>query len=71
MPDILVVDEALATGDSEFKAKAKARIEQFREHAGTVFMVSHSKATILAVCDRVLWMDQGRLLADGTQRKGV
>lgn len=65
VPDILVVDEALATGDAAFKAKAQERIAAFREQAGTVFMVSHSRSSIEKQCDRVLWIDEGRVLADG------
>ncbi|MFX0539029.1 ABC transporter ATP-binding protein [Ornithinimicrobium sp. Y1847] len=65
VPDILVVDEALATGDAQFKERAQERIAQFREQAGTVFMVSHSRTSIEKMCDRVLWIDDGRLLADG------
>lgn len=66
VPDILVVDEALSTGDAQFRERATERIEQIRAEAGTVFVVSHSRGTIEAMCNRVLWMDQGRLLADGT-----
>ncbi|WP_131106298.1 ABC transporter ATP-binding protein [Ornithinimicrobium sufpigmenti] len=66
VPEILVVDEALATGDSSFKDKAEERITELREQAGTVFMVSHSRSSIEKMCDRVLWIDEGRLLADGT-----
>lgn len=66
VPDVLVVDEALATGDAEFKEKASARIEEIRQQAGTVFLVSHSRATIVNSCDRALWIDEGRLLADGS-----
>lgn len=65
VPDILVVDEALATGDADFKERATERIEQIREQAGTVFMVSHSDKTIRARCDRALWLEQGRLIMDG------
>lgn len=65
VPDILVVDEALATGDREFKDKATARIKEIRESAGTVFMVSHSESTIASMCDRALWMDGGRIVMDG------
>lgn len=64
-PDILMIDEALATGDAAFKAKSKARIEQVRENAGTVFLVSHSISTIEAMCNRVLWIHQGQLVMDG------
>ncbi|WP_129786532.1 ATP-binding cassette domain-containing protein [Promicromonospora panici] len=64
-PDILMIDEALATGDAAFKERSKARIEQVRENAGTVFLVSHSISTIEAMCTRVLWMHQGQLVMDG------
>lgn len=68
VPDVLVVDEALATGDSAFKEKAQERIEQFRRQAGTVFMVSHSRSSVEKMCDRALWIDDGQLLADGEPR---
>ncbi|GGK73539.1 ABC transporter ATP-binding protein [Ornithinimicrobium pekingense] len=64
-PDILVVDEALSTGDAHFRARAQERITQIREAAGTVFIVSHSDKTIKSMCTRALWIDEGRLLADG------
>ncbi|GAA1171608.1 ABC transporter ATP-binding protein [Ornithinimicrobium humiphilum] len=64
-PDILVVDEALSTGDAHFRAKANERITRIREQAGTVFIVSHSDKTIQTMCSRALWIDKGRLLADG------
>lgn len=65
VPEILVVDEALATGDAEFRGRATARIQEIREQAGTVFVVSHNRSTIESTCNRVMWMDGGRLLADG------
>lgn len=65
VPDILVVDEALATGDAEFKARATARIQEIRESAGTIFLVSHSAAQIESMCTRGLWLDKGHLIMDG------
>ena len=65
VPDILVVDEALATGDAEFRARAQERIAQIREHAGTVFMVSHNGATIKRQCTRAIWLDRGEVVMDG------
>jgi len=65
VPDILIVDEALATGDEHFRDRATERIEQIREQAGTVFLVAHSRKRIDELCTRVLWMDGGRLLGDG------
>mgnify|MGYP001190335483 CR=1 FL=1 len=65
VPDILVVDEALATGDAEFKARATERVERIREAAGTVFVVSHSGSQIKRMCERALWMERGHLIMDG------
>lgn len=65
VPDILVVDEALATGDAEFKARATERIAQIREQAGTVFLVAHNAATMKEISSRALWMEKGELIMDG------
>lgn len=64
-PDILMIDEALATGDADFRERSKAKIDEIREDAGTVFLVSHSDSTIRKMCTRALWLDRGRVLADG------
>ncbi|MBM6402950.1 ATP-binding cassette domain-containing protein [Phycicoccus sp. CSK15P-2] len=65
VPPVLVVDEALATGDADFRARSRERIEGLRERAGTVFLVSHSAASIRSMCDRAIWLDSGELVADG------
>lgn len=70
-PDVLMIDEALATGDADFRAKSAARIAQIREEAGTVFLVSHSNSSIRQMCDRALWMDQGHLIMDGPTEEVV
>jgi teichoic acid transport system ATP-binding protein len=64
-PDVLMIDEALATGDAEFRAKSKDRIDRIREDAGTIFLVSHSLASVQSICKRALWIDQGLLKMDG------
>jgi len=64
-PDILLVDEALAVGDERFQAKCHDRMAGFREAGKTVMLVSHSLGHVRATCARVLWLDQGRLIADG------
>lgn len=64
-PDILMIDEALATGDATFRQKSKDRIDEIREEAGTIFLVSHSIATVESVCTRVLWIDKGVVRMDG------
>ncbi len=64
-PDILLIDEALNTGDAQFRARTKKRLDEVRAQAGCVFLVSHSLGTIKQMCNRVIWIEQGRLLADG------
>lgn len=65
MPDILIVDEILSVGDSAFQEKSLARITSFRENGGTILMVSHAMETIVTMCQRVAWLDQGQLRAIG------
>lgn len=64
-PEILIIDEALNTGDAQFKDRTRKRMLELLELAGTVFLVSHSMATIADLCNRVVWLDQGELIADG------
>lgn len=63
-PGILLVDEALATGDAAFNAKAAERMNGFLDQAGTVFIVSHSSSTIRKHCNRAIWLHEGEILAD-------
>jgi len=63
--DVLMIDEALATGDAKFQAQSEARIRELRESAGTVFVVSHSMGAIRDTCDRVIWIEAGKILMDG------
>ena len=65
VPDILVVDEALGTGDALFRERAAERIAQIRSAAGTIFVVSHSAGAIQNLCNRALWLEQGHLIMDG------
>jgi len=65
VPDVLMIDEALATGDAAFRKRSKDRIDAIRDQAGTVFLVSHSLATIESICTRTLWIHEGRLVMDG------
>jgi teichoic acid transport system ATP-binding protein len=64
--DVLMIDEALATGDRSFQKRSEARIRELRKHAGTVFLVSHNNKSIRDTCDRVLWLERGELRLDGT-----
>lgn len=67
--EILLVDEALSTGDASFAAKARTRMRSFLESAGTVFIVSHASGTIRKHCNRVLWIYEGEIIADGAPKK--
>ncbi|MBB4735030.1 teichoic acid transport system ATP-binding protein [Micrococcus cohnii] len=64
-PDILVIDEALNTGDAQFRERTRRRIDHLREQAGCVFLVSHSLGTIREMCTRVVWIERGELTMDG------
>ncbi|RUP84941.1 ABC transporter ATP-binding protein [Kocuria sp. HSID17582] len=64
-PHILILDEALSTGDAQFRERGQARMAQIREQAGCVLFVSHTMTEVREMCSRVVWLDQGDLLMDG------
>jgi teichoic acid transport system ATP-binding protein len=63
--DILLIDEALATGDAQFRRRSEARIRELREQAGTVFLVSHGLGVVRQSCDRAIWLEEGKIVVDG------
>jgi teichoic acid transport system ATP-binding protein len=69
--DILLVDEALATGDAEFRVKSHKRIEDLRGAAGTVFLVAHNLEEVELTCNRVIWMERGQIVKQGEDVIGV
>ena len=64
-PDILIVDEILAVGDAAFQEKSYARMTELMSHGTTVLLVSHNIEQIRRLCDRVVWLDHGRVVAVG------
>ena len=64
-PDVLLCDEILAVGDAVFQQKCQARIDEFRQRGKTIIFVSHSAATVRAICQRALLIQDGRILEDG------
>lgn len=64
-PEILLIDEALATGDGTFQQKSRMRMNSILDDAGTIFLVSHSIPTIKQNCNRAIWLDGGKIIADG------
>jgi ABC-type polysaccharide/polyol phosphate transport system ATPase subunit len=64
-PDILVVDEILAVGDTAFREKSRAKFAELKAAGKTVVMVSHSIKSVVDMCDTAAWIDAGRLVAVG------
>jgi teichoic acid transport system ATP-binding protein len=63
--DVLLIDEALATGDAKFRKRSEQRVRDLRAEAGTVFLVSHSEQSIRDTCERSIWLESGVIRADG------
>lgn len=70
-PDILIVDEILAVGDMAFQIKSLERIQSFRAAGATILLVSHNLDTVRSMCDHVIWLDHGRLVAQGSAEEVV
>ncbi len=64
-PQILMIDEALSTGDAAFMERSKQAMNKMLEKTGTVFLVSHAAQTVEEMCTRAIWLDSGRIIADG------
>lgn len=64
-PDVLIVDEALSVGDAYFQHKSFERVRQFRSQGTTLMIVSHDRAAMMAICDRVVLLNNGRVEVQG------
>ncbi len=64
-PDIFIIDEALSTGDLAFRQKASERIQEMMEQAKAVVIVTHSMSFVEKVCTRAIWLEKGKIRADG------
>ena len=64
-PDILMIDEALSTGDAHFREKANAKMAELRESARAMFLVSHGLGSIKEMCNEAIWLDRGKLMMRG------
>jgi teichoic acid transport system ATP-binding protein len=69
--DVLLIDEALATGDAEFQRKSHERIDELRQEAGTVFLVAHNLSEIHETCNRVIWLEKGQIVRAGSDVPGI
>ena len=70
-PEILIVDEALSVGDVFFQAKCYKKFEDFKKMGKTILFVSHDLGSISKYCDRVVLLNRGKKLAEGTPKEMV
>ena len=68
-PEILLVDEVLAVGDTNFQAKCLAKMESFAKSDKTIVFISHDLGAIEKICDRVILLDHGKVAADGSAKR--
>lgn len=70
-PEILIVDEALSVGDVFFQAKCYHKFEEFKEAGKTILFVSHDLSSVSKYCDRVVLLNKGEKLAEGTPKEMI
>lgn len=70
-PEILIVDEALSVGDVFFQAKCYKRMDEIRRNGTTILMVTHDMGSIIKYCDKVVLLNKGSFVAEGSPGKMV
>jgi ABC-type polysaccharide/polyol phosphate transport system ATPase subunit len=70
-PDIVVVDEVLAVGDAEFQRKCLGKMSEFAREGRTVLFVSHDLGAVARICERAIWVDDGRIRHDGPTTRSI
>ena len=70
-PDVLLIDEVLAVGDQAFTVKCLDKFAEFRRRNKTILLVTHSLDLVEKFCDRALWLDKGKTLAEGEPKRVV
>jgi lipopolysaccharide transport system ATP-binding protein len=65
-PEIMIVDEVLAVGDAEFQRKCLAKMDDVASGGRTIIFVSHNLNAVQRLCTRCIWLDSGRIVADGS-----
>lgn len=63
--DLILIDEVLTVGDINFQEKCKARIKAYKDKGTTILVVSHNPGTVEEICDRVIWLEHGKIRAEG------
>jgi len=64
-PEILIMDEWLSTGDKDFQEKSEKKLNELVEKTGILVIASHSKDLLLKVCNRIIWLEHGKVRLDG------
>ena len=64
-PDILIVDEILSVGDIKFRKKSSQKINELMAEGVTVLLVSHSISQMRRICDKCIWIDNGKIVMEG------
>ncbi len=67
--EILLIDEILAVGDANFQKKCFNRLQQIKAEGATIVIVSHSMDQIKSICNRVIWLEKGKIREDGAPEK--
>lgn len=67
--DILIIDEALAVGDQDFRMKSEKKMKELIRDAGVLFLVSHSMKSITDICNRAVWIEGGKIVMEGTPQE--
>ena len=70
-PEILILDEVLSVGDGAFRAKSEAKMREIIRGGATTILVSHSIAQVRALCNKVLWLNNGEAVAFSDDPKGI
>ncbi len=70
-PELLLIDEVLAVGDEPFQRKCMKRIKDFQREGRTIVLVTHGIDTVRQLCDRVIMLDKGEIVADGKPQEAT
>ncbi len=68
-PEVLIVDEILSVGDQNFQNKSKKRMMEMMQGGTTVLLVSHSSSMVKELCNKVVWLDHGKLVKFGDAKE--
>jgi ABC-type polysaccharide/polyol phosphate transport system ATPase subunit len=69
--DIFLIDEALVVGDADFQTACSGRLAELRENGKIVFLITHEMAMVQDFCNRVIVLDKGKQVFDGSVKEGI